>query len=84
MPATDALPAVITAATAFQFTPLDWGIIAASIFISFLPALFFWRRAGQNTSEFFTSGRAAPWWLVGISMVVLGVVLVGMTMALGG
>lgn len=69
MPATEALPAAVTAATAFQFTPLDWGIIAASIFISFLPALFFWRRAGQNTSEFFTSGRAAPWWLVGISMV---------------
>ena len=53
----------------FQFTTLDWAIIAASIAISFLPALFFWRRASENTSEFFTSGRAAPWWLVGISMV---------------
>ena len=37
--------------------------------ISFLPALFFWRRASSSTTEFFTSGRAAPWWLVGISMV---------------
>ena len=55
--------------TPFQFTTLDWSIIAASIAISFLPALFFWRRASENTSEFFTSGRAAPWWLVGISMV---------------
>jgi Na+/proline symporter len=55
--------------TPFHFTTLDWSIIAASIAISFLPALFFWRRASQNTSEFFTSGRAAPWWLVGISMV---------------
>src|SRR5205823_9407048 len=27
------------------------------------------RRAGQNTAEFFTSGRAAPWWLIGVSMV---------------
>ena len=53
----------------FRFTTLDWAIIAGSIVISFLPALFFWRRAGQSTSEFFTSGRAAPWWLVGISMV---------------
>src|SRR5256885_10509900 len=44
-------------------------VITASIIISFLPALFFWRRASANTSEFFTSGRAAPWWLVGISMV---------------
>ncbi|MCC7194185.1 MAG: Na+:solute symporter [Gemmatimonadaceae bacterium] len=51
------------------FTTLDWGIILASIAISFLPAIFFWRRAGSSTAEFFTSGRAAPWWLIGISMV---------------
>ena len=55
--------------TPFHFTTLDWAIIAASIAVSFLPALFFWRRASSSTSEFFTSGRAAPWWLVGISMV---------------
>src|SRR5881227_1105620 len=44
-------------------------VITASIIISFLPALFFWRRASSSTTEFFTSGRSAPWWLVGISMV---------------
>jgi len=27
------------------------------------------RRAGASTAEFFTSGRAAPWWLIGVSMV---------------
>src|SRR5688572_818502 len=27
------------------------------------------RRAGSSTTEFFTSGRAAPWWLIGVSMV---------------
>jgi SSS family solute:Na+ symporter len=27
------------------------------------------RRGGSSTAEFFTSGRAAPWWLVGTSMV---------------
>ena len=48
---------------------LDWIIIAASIVISFLPALFFYKRASSSTTEFFTSGRAAPWWLVGVSMV---------------
>jgi SSS family solute:Na+ symporter len=53
----------------FHFATVDWVIIGASIAISFLPALFFWKRAGSSTSEFFTSGRAAPWWLVGISMV---------------
>ena len=53
----------------FHFSSLDLTIIAASIAISFLPAIFFAKRAGQSTSEFFTSGRAAPWWLVGVSMV---------------
>ncbi|HEV8410269.1 MAG TPA: sodium:solute symporter family protein, partial [Gemmatimonadaceae bacterium] len=53
----------------FHFSPLDLGIIAASILISFLPAIFFAKRAGQNTSQFFTAGRSAPWWLVGVSMV---------------
>ena len=48
---------------------LDLLVIAASVIISFLPALFFWRRASSSTAEFFTSGRAAPWWLVGVSMV---------------
>ncbi|HEX5069775.1 MAG TPA: sodium:solute symporter family protein [Vicinamibacterales bacterium] len=48
---------------------LDWLIIAASLLICFVPALFFGRRAGRNTSEFFASGRAVPWWLAGLSMV---------------
>ena len=52
-----------------HFTALDWFIIGASIVVSFVPALFFARRAGSSTTEFFTSGRAAPWWLVGVSMV---------------
>ena len=48
---------------------IDWAVIAASIVVSFLPAIFFAKRAGSSTAEFFTSGRAAPWWLVGVSMV---------------
>ena len=52
-----------------QLTTLDWLIIAASIVASFLPAVLLARRAGKSTAEFFTSGRAAPWWLVGVSMV---------------
>ncbi len=52
-----------------HLAPLDLVVIAVSIVVSFLPALFFWRRAGQSTAEFFTSGRAAPWWLIGVSMV---------------
>jgi len=48
---------------------VDWIIVAASLLICFVPALFFGRRAGRNTSEFFASGRAVPWWLAGLSMV---------------
>ncbi|MEP6473339.1 MAG: Na+:solute symporter, partial [Gemmatimonadota bacterium] len=52
-----------------QLATIDWVIIGISIVVSFLPALFFAKRAGSSTTEFFTSGRAAPWWLIGISMV---------------
>jgi solute:Na+ symporter, SSS family len=52
-----------------SLTALDWFIVAASLFVCFVPALFFARRAGQSTSEFFASGRAVPWWLAGLSMV---------------
>jgi len=52
-----------------QLTSLDWTIVVVSLLIAFLPALWFARRAGANTGEFFTSGRASPWWLIGISMV---------------
>ena len=48
---------------------LDWIIVVLSIVVSFVPALLLARRAGSSTAEFFTSGRAAPWWLVGVSMV---------------
>ncbi len=50
-------------------TALDWAIVVLSILVSFVPALVLARRAGQSTAEFFTSGRAAPWWLIGVSMV---------------
>ena len=52
-----------------RLSSLDWVIVALSIAISFLPALLLARRAGSSTAEFFTSGRAAPWWLIGVSMV---------------
>jgi Na+/proline symporter len=52
-----------------RLTPLDWAIVVASLLICFGPALFFGRRAGRSTSEFFASGRAVPWWLAGLSMV---------------
>ena len=52
-----------------RLTTLDWLIVAASIVLCFLPALLLAKRGGSSTAEFFTSGRSAPWWLVGVSMV---------------
>ena len=52
-----------------QLQPIDWVIVAASLLICFVPALFYGKRAGRSTSEFFVSGRAVPWWLAGLSMV---------------
>src|SRR4249919_1276525 len=49
--------------------PLDWVIVAVSLLICFVPALFFGKRAGKSTAEFFASGRSVPWWLAGLSMV---------------
>lgn len=52
-----------------QLSWLDGLVIAGCVAAAFLPAAFFARRAGKGTAEFFTSGRAAPWWLIGTSMV---------------
>jgi len=52
-----------------RLTFIDGAIIVLSIFVCFVPALFYGKRAGKNTSEFFASGRAVPWWLAGLSMV---------------
>jgi len=48
---------------------LDWVIIFITLTVCFVPSLFFGRRAGKNTTEFFVSGRSVPWWLAGLSMV---------------
>lgn len=52
-----------------QITPLDWLIVALTLAVCFVPALFFAARSSKDTSEFFASGRSVPWWLAGLSMV---------------
>jgi Na+/proline symporter/dTDP-glucose pyrophosphorylase len=52
-----------------QLTRLDWVIVAVSLFLCYLPALYYIRRSQSSVAEFFTSGQSAPWWLVGTSMV---------------
>lgn len=52
-----------------SLTLLDWLLVGAYFVLSFGIALYYYRRAGQNTSEFFLSGRNMPWWIAGTSMV---------------
>ena len=52
-----------------QLQWIDWAVVFFCLVLCFAPALFFGRRASRNTSEFFVSGRAVPWWLGGLSMV---------------
>ena len=52
-----------------SLTSLDWTIVIVLTALSFLPALWLARRSGSSAAEFFASGRSAPWWLIGVSMV---------------
>jgi SSS family solute:Na+ symporter len=48
---------------------IDWIIIAAYFVLSLGIGLWYSKRAGKNSSEFFLGGRNMPWYLAGISMV---------------
>ncbi|MDO9548611.1 MAG: sodium:proline symporter, partial [Candidatus Marinimicrobia bacterium] len=47
----------------------DWLIIAAYFAFVFGIAIYFSKRAGKDTGQFFLSGRNLPWWLAGTAMV---------------
>ncbi|MCA9254693.1 MAG: Na+:solute symporter [Phycisphaerales bacterium] len=48
---------------------VDWIVVIAFFAIALLIGMTIARRAGRNTAEYFLSGRAMPWWLLGTSMV---------------
>jgi len=48
---------------------LDWTVVAIYFALVFGIAIYYYRRAGENTGEFFLSGRNLPWWLAGTAMV---------------
>jgi Na+/proline symporter len=50
-------------------TTLDIIIVILSVALAAVPTLMLARRAGKGKDEFFASGRSAPWWLIGTSMV---------------
>jgi len=52
-----------------QLVRLDWLVVFLYGVVALVVGLVFARRAGRGTQEFFLSGRKAPWWLLGTSMV---------------
>jgi SSS family solute:Na+ symporter len=52
-----------------QLVTVDWLVILSYGVIALVTGLVFARRAGKGIGEFFLSGRNAPWWLLGTSMV---------------
>jgi SSS family solute:Na+ symporter len=47
----------------------DWLVIAGYLLINLMIGMYYRRRSGGNTEEFFVSGRDVSWWLAGTSMV---------------
>lgn len=50
-------------------TWVDWLFVALYFAINIGIGLYYRRRAGSSTAEFFVGGRNIPWWLAGTSMV---------------
>src|SRR5215469_17052802 len=50
-------------------TTLDWVVIIGYLLVNLAIGIYYRRRAGGNTEEFFISGRDVSWWLAGTSMV---------------
>ena len=48
---------------------IDWAVIAAYLAFTLIQGLYFRRRSSGSTADYFVSGRRAPWWLIGTSMV---------------
>ena len=49
--------------------PVDITVIALYFAVSFAIGIYYAKRAGASTEEFFLSGRKLPWWIAGTAMV---------------
>ena len=52
-----------------KLATLDWALILLFFIVFLIIGIIVSKKAGENTQEFFLSGRNMPWWLLGISMV---------------
>ena len=48
---------------------IDWLVVGIYFLFAFSVGIYYSRRAGRSTEEYFLSGRSLPWWLAGTSMV---------------
>ncbi len=51
------------------FERLDWAVLGGYFVVTLTLGLWAARRAGASSTDYFLSGRAMPWWLLGLSMV---------------
>jgi SSS family solute:Na+ symporter len=52
-----------------QLTFADWAVVALYFLFNLAVGFYYKSRAGSSVDEYFLSGRKAPWWLAGTSMV---------------
>ncbi len=52
-----------------RLAPADWLFIVWYFLLSIGLGLYYSKKAGRSTSEYFLGGRSLPWWLLGTSMV---------------
>jgi SSS family solute:Na+ symporter len=50
---------------------LDFSVIIAFFMVIFGIAIYYTKKAGKDTGEFFLSGRNLPWYLAGTAMVAI-------------
>jgi SSS family solute:Na+ symporter len=48
---------------------IDWLVVLTYFLIIFAIAVYYSKKAGQDTRQFFLSGRNMPWWIAGTAMV---------------
>ena len=48
---------------------IDWIAIGIYFAVVLVVGLYFMRRAGKSTDDFFVAGRSLPWWIAGTSLV---------------
>ncbi|MFH1525107.1 MAG: sodium:solute symporter family protein [Bacteroidota bacterium] len=53
----------------FGLALADWTVILVYFVLIIGISLFYYKRAGKDTNQFFLSGRNMPWWLAGTAMV---------------